>query len=427
MTELNFSLHKGQMEVFNDPHRFKIVVAGRRWGKTRLSAISAIIEALKDTNEAGYDLKGKNVYYIAPTFDQAKRNIWEYLKEFGKDIITGVHENSGAITILNKCKIEVKGADRPDTLRGVGLRYVILDEYADMKPQVWETIIRPTLTDVKGKALFIGTPKGKNHFYELYLDALNNPDTYSTFQYKTTDNPTLPQDEVEVARTSLSSDAFRQEFEANFENSGSGVLKEEWIKYDDKEPKNGYYFVTLDPAGFIEQNAAQSSKYKKLDEAAIAIVKVADDGTWWVKDIQSGRWGVRETALRYVKACKDVHAMNSGIERGALMNALMPYIEDTKRRTGVFPNTVALTHGGTKKAERIQWALQGRFEHGKIVLNKGEWNKKFVEQYLDFPNPKAHDDLIDALAYIEQIAVSSYLGESDIQDDYQPLDLISGY
>lgn len=425
MTELNFNLHSGQMDVYRDDHRFKIVVAGRRWGKTRLSAITAIIEALKDTNEFGYDLKGKNVYYIAPTFDQAKRNIWEYLKEFGKDVITGVHENSGSITILNKCKIEVKGADRPDTLRGVGLRYVILDEYADMKPQVWETIIRPTLTDVKGKALFIGTPKGKNHFYELYLDAVNQPEVYATFQFKTTENPTLPQDEVEVARTSLSSDAFRQEYEANFASSGGGALKEEWIKVDKTEPKEGSYFVTLDPAGFTE--ASNSSKYKKLDESAIAIVKVTDDGRWWVKDIQSGRWGVRETALRFIKACKDVHALNSGIEKGALMNAIMPYLEDTKRRIGVYPNMQALVHGNTKKTERIQWALQGRFEHGKITLNEGPWNKKFIEQYLDFPNPKAHDDLIDALAYIEQIAVSTYIDPNSYNNEYEPLDLISGY
>ena len=423
--DLNMSLHKGQLDVFNDPHRFKIVVAGRRWGKTRLSAVTALVEALKDTNEHGYDLKGKDVYYIAPTFEQGKRNIWGLLKDLGQPIITHVHENSGAITIMDKCKIEVKGADRPDTLRGVGLRYVILDEYADMKPQVWEQIIRPTLADVKGSALFIGTPKGKNHFYNLYQEALSNEEDFATFNFKTVDNPTLDPLETESARKNMSSEAFRQEFEATFASAGGGVFKEDWITIDSKEPDEGYYYVVLDPAGYGEVRQAITSKLKRLDQSAISIVKVHSNG-WWVKDIQVGRWTVRETALRFIKACHSVKSMKAGIEKGSLLNAIMPYIDDTKRRLNIYPHIEALTHGGKKKTERILWALQGRFEHGKITLNKGEWNNQFIDQYLDFPNAMAHDDMLDSLAYVDQIAVTPYYNDVTI-DTFEPLDPITGY
>jgi phage terminase large subunit-like protein len=424
MTELNFSLHKGQLEVYNDPARFKIVVAGRRWGKTRLSAVTALVEALKDTNEYGYNLKGKNVYYIAPTFDQAKRNIWDLLKDMGKDIITNVHENNGTLTILDKCKIEVKGADRPDTLRGVGLRYVILDEYADMKPQVWEQIIAPTLTDVKGKALFIGTPKGKNHFYELYLEAELADKDWSAFTYTTATNPTLPVDEVEGAKQRLSSEAYRQEYEANFSATGSGVFKESWVKFDSKEPADGNYFVTMDPAGFADE--ALSSKYKRLDETAIAVVKVTPEGTWWVKEIKHGRWGIKETAERFVQTCAQVYSTNAGIEKGALLNSILPYIEETKRRLNLYPHIEALRHNNQNKAQRITWALQGRAEHGKLILNPGPWNAPFLEQFVDFPNPKAKDDMLDALSYVDQIAITAYL-DTVVTDNFEPLDDIAGY
>ena len=164
---LDFSLHPGQLKVYQSDKRFNLVVAGRRWGKSRLACVKLLIEGLKTTNEFGFSLEGKVVYYIAPTFDQAKRIMWDLIKQLGNDVIDQSYENTATIRLINGRKIELKGADRPDTLRGVGLSYVVLDEYADMKPEVWEMIVSPALSDVKGSALFIGTPKGKNHFYEL--------------------------------------------------------------------------------------------------------------------------------------------------------------------------------------------------------------------------------------------------------------------
>jgi len=135
MADLKVKLHPKQLEVFNDNHRFKIVAAGRRFGKSRLAAWMLIIEALKS--------KDKDVFYVAPTFQQAKDIMWALLKDIGHEVIKAAHENTAVLTLINGRKIYLKGSDRPDTLRGVGLAYVVLDEYADMKPQVFEQIIRP--------------------------------------------------------------------------------------------------------------------------------------------------------------------------------------------------------------------------------------------------------------------------------------------
>ena len=217
MADIKVKLHPAQMEIFTSDARFKVVAAGRRFGKSRLAAWVLLIKALQSTS--------KDVFYIGPTFQQAKDIMWGMLKELGADVIKAAHENTAVLTLINDRKIYLKGSDRPDTLRGVGLEYVVLDEYASMKPEVWEMIIRPTLADVKGGALFIGTPAGKNHFYDLYIDAKEDED-WEAFSFNSTDNPYIPEDEIESARNTMSSMAFRQEFEASFETFSGGIFKE---------------------------------------------------------------------------------------------------------------------------------------------------------------------------------------------------------
>ena len=422
--ELNFNLHTAQMKIFNSSARFRVVAAGRRFGKSYLSAVELLIAGLRETNEYGYNIKDKEVWYIAPTFQQAKDIMWSLLKSIGKDVIKRTIENTGTIHLINGRTIQLKGSDRPDTLRGVGISFVVMDEYAFMKPAVWEEIIRPTLADVKGAALFIGTPEGKNHFYDLYMSAGEYED-WETFSFGSVDNPLIDPLELMTARSTMSSAAFRQEFEASFEAAGGGIFQEEWIKIDKNEPKEGYYYISVDPAGYEGVDKAVKSKLKRLDETAISIVKVHQGG-WWVKEIDSGRWDVQETALRILKHTKAVEAVCVGIEKGALMNALMPYLTDTARRLGIYPRIEPTTHGGQKKSARITWALQGRMEHGRIVLNEGPWTKKFISQLLDFPNPMSHDDLLDSLAYIDQVAKVNYSTLSEF-DDWEPLDDIAGF
>jgi len=418
---LDVKLHPAQLEIFNSPARFKVVAAGRRFGKSRLAAWILIIKALQSTS--------KDVWYIGPTFQQSKEIMWGMLKELlmGTDLIEQTHENTATITLTNGRKISLKGSDRPDTLRGVGLYYVVLDEYASMKPDVWEKIIRPTLADVKGEALFIGTPEGKNHFYKIWVEAgKEENEDWEQFQYNSTDNPILDPKEIQIARETMSTQAFRQEFEASFVSFTGGIFQNEWIKYDEEEPDEGNYVIAVDPAGFENVEKERGRKGSALDETAIAIVKI-DGDTWWVKDILHGRWNIKETASKILEAAIQNEATTVGIEAGSLKNAILPYLEDKMRSTGRWVVITDVTHGGKKKADRITWALQGRLEHSKIKFNKGEWNRDFEVQLLEFPTKGTHDDMIDALAYIDQVSIADFMGSIEYDDDWEPYDIVAGY
>ena len=418
MTSLQVKLHDKQREVFNDDHRFKIVAAGRRFGKSRLAAWMLLIEALKS--------ESKDVFYVAPTYQQAKDILWGLLKELGHEVIKSAHENTSVLTLVNNRKIYLKGADRPDTLRGVGLAFCVIDEYADIKPNVWEQILRPALADVQGGALFIGTPKGRNHFYELYQFAQTQKDPQWTgFHYTSYDNPLIPESEIEAARNTMSSFAFRQEFLASFEAASRDIFKEEWIKIDDEEPNDGRYFIAVDLAGFINVDKESSNKNKKLDETAIAVAKVHEGG-WWVADIKHGRWDIKQTCHEIMKAVVEYQPTAVGIEKGSLKNAALPYLMDLMRKHNHYFRIDDCTHGNQKKTDRIVWALQGRFEHGQVTLNHGEWNNEFIDQLVNFPNSQLHDDLIDALAYIDQIQIVEYFQDYE-EEEYEALDAVAGY
>ena len=416
MAELNIDLHPAQLEIFHSKKRFKIVAAGRRFGKSYLSAWLLLINAIQSPS--------KDVFYVGPTFQQSKDIMWAMLKELGKDLIAQAHENTAVLTLINGRKIYLKGSDRPDTLRGVGLAYVVLDEYASMKPQVWEQILRPTLADVQGGALFIGTPAGKNHFYDLYKDAFED-DEWDAFQYTSTDNPFILESEINAASKTMSSMSFRQEFEASFETNSGGIFKDEWFEVAE-EPKQGHYVIAVDPAGFEAIEKERNLKRSRLDETAIAIVKI-DRDKWWVKDILHGRWNVKETAKKILSSAMKVESATVGIETGSLRNAILPYLEDEMRIAGKWVTIIELRHGGKKKTERITWALQGRMEHGQITFNKGREWKDFLGQLNDFPNHLAHDDLLDALAYIDQVSVADFAHSVELAEDWEALDDVAGY
>lgn len=417
MSELKIELLPWQQKVWNDKTRFKVVAAGRRTGKSRLAAYLLIVNALQAN-------KG-HVFYVAPTQGQARDIMWQTLLEVGHPVISGSHINNLQIKLVNGATISLKGADRPETMRGVSLKFLVMDEYADMKPEVWEQILRPALADQKGDALFIGTPMGRNHFYDLYQHACKGEDpTFMGWHFTSYDNPILDPNEIEAAKKSMSSFAFRQEFMASFEAQGGNLFKDEWIKFDEEEPKDGDYYIACDLAGFADES--KSSKSKKLDDSSFAIVKTNEQG-WWVKDIVHGRWTVEETANKLFRLVKKYEPMAVGIERGIAKQAVMPYLTDIMRKNQTFFRVEELTHGNKKKSDRIVWALQGRFEHGQIVLNKGDWNATFLDQLFQFPNSMVHDDLIDSLSYIEQLSKQAYVSDWEEEEEYEPVDSWSGY
>lgn len=437
---MKFDLHESQLEIFEDPARFKVVAAGRRFGKSHLAAVKLIINALQDTNPAGYNVQDKEVYYIAPTFEQGKKIMWPKLKEMAKyktdgGVIESTVENIGLLTLINGRRISIRGADRPDTLRGVGLSDVVLDEYAFMKPDVWSMIIRPALADVEGTALFIGTPDGKNHFYDLWNYANTHQDQgWKAWQFESLKNPVLNPDEIYSAITSsnMSVAAARQEFGASFNSGGGLILREECWKFS-PEPEEGDYYIAIDLAGFTTEGSMRKGALSVRDDHSIAIVKVGTYG-WWVREIISGKWDTRETALRIIKAYMDVRPMKLGIEKGSLRNAVMPYLEDMQRQYNRFFPVWDLESTSKKaggKEDRIRWGLEGRLEKGRIYLNDKEdagnlWQRKLIEQANDFPSPLSHDDLLDSLSYIDQLADVAYSYDFGGVDTLEIFDSLMG-
>jgi predicted phage terminase large subunit-like protein len=168
-----------------------------------------------------------------------------------------------------------------------------------------------------------------------------------------------------------------------------------------------------------------SNKNKKLDETAIAVVKVHEGG-WWVADIKHGRWDIKQTCQEIMKAVVDYQPTAVGIEKGSLKNAALPYLMDLMRKHNHYFRIDDCTHGNQKKTDRIVWALQGRFEHGQVTLNHGDWNNEFIDQLVNFPNSQLHDDLIDALAYIDQIQIVDYF-QDYVEDEYEVIDAVAGY
>ena len=416
MTNLNIELLDWQKQVWADDTRFKIVAAGRRTGKSRLAAWMLIVNALQAD-------KGQ-VFYVAPTQGQARDIMWQTLLDLAHPVVVSAHINNLQIKLVNGATISLKGADRPETMRGVSLKFLVMDEYADMKPEVFEQILRPALADQKGGALFIGTPMGRNHFYEMYKYAeLEDDESYQSWHFTSYDNELLDPDEIDLAKKSMSSYAFRQEFMASFEARGSEMFKEEWVKFGDK-PDVGDYYISIDLAGF-EDVSKKRSKNSKLDESAIAVVKVNEDG-WFLENIIYGRWDLAETARKIFQAVRDYRPISVGIERGISKQAVMSPLMDMMKQNGRFFVVEELTHGNRKKTDRIMWALQGRFENGQITLGKGEWNTRFMDQLFQFPDVLTHDDLIDAFAYTDQLAKVAYSYDFEI-DDLEILDVVTGY
>ena len=416
--DFDIDLLPWQKKVWNSKARFKVVAAGRRTGKSRLAAYMLLVKGLQTTEG--------EIFYVAPTQGQARDILWNLLMELGSSVIESHHINNMQIRLVNGTQISLKGSDRPETLRGNKVAFVAIDEYADMRESVWELVLRPALTDLAptSSALFIGTPTGRNHFYELYKKAMDYED-YEAFHFTSYDNNLLDKKEINAAKKSMSSFGFRQEYMASFEARGSEMFKEDWVRFETKEPTTGDYYISIDLAGFAEVGQSRRRKKTNLDSSAIAIVKVNADG-WWVKDIISGRWDLNETAMKIFQAVRDYQPLAVGIERGIAKQAVMSPLSDLMRQHAVYFRIEELTHGNKNKTDRIMWALQGRFENGMIRLNRGAWNDKFLDELYQFPDALTHDDCVDALSYCDQMANIVYVDEY-IEDNYEPYDVVAGY
>jgi phage terminase large subunit-like protein len=406
--KLKISLHPAQRRIWNSPKRFWFVRAGRRFGKTDLAANKICVEALtlNAKEQEAFDETAEPpsgiVMYVAPTFQQAKDLMWKPLRSRLEPLGAKFWENTGRIECPNGRVIMLKGSDNEDSLRGNKIKYVVVDEYKDMKPDVFEVILRPALADLEGGALIIGTPNGKDHFYRLGQRASKSKN-WECFHFTTYDNPFIPVTEIEEAKSEISKYFFRQEFLAEYAVTESDLFKKEDLKVDNQEPKEGEFIVTVDLAGFTDFSNQIKRANPNLDNTAICSTKTHGPN-WWVKTIDAGRWTVAETAKRIVAAAKSSGAKVIGIEKGVLFQAIFSRLETEMQTQNHYARVVDLTHGNKEKTQRILWALQGKIEHGKIRFNQGAYFDSFVDELMNFPNPSTHDDMIDSLALVDQIA-----------------------
>jgi len=207
---VNWTLNPLRREILLDPHRFKVVVAGRRFGKTYLALMWLCLGNI-EANERRW--------FIAPTYRQGKMIAFPVLRQIFRGRAK-INESELKVTLPNGAEICIKGADNEDSLRGAGLNRVVLDEYAMFKSHVWQEIVLPMLATTQGDAMFIGTPDGYNSLYDLYLKGQSDPE-WMSWQYTTIEGGFVADDEIDRLKSNMDGRLYRQEMEASFETTGN--------------------------------------------------------------------------------------------------------------------------------------------------------------------------------------------------------------
>lgn len=257
------SLTQAQRVIALDTHRFRVVCCGRRFGKTTLAILEIIGKAS--------GLKDGHVCYIAPTYQQARDIAWNELKKFAQPVISSTNEARLEIQIKNKhgnsSTIWLRGWESIETLRGQRFDFIVIDEIAMMRNWLtnWQEVLRPTLTDSQGECLFISTPKGFNHFYDLYNLESTDSD-FKSFHFTSFDNPHIQKEELEKARKELTENRFHQEYLADFRKTEGLVYKE----FD----RNKHLFNELPKHNYIETLVGIDWGYTN----PAAVIKILKDG-----------------------------------------------------------------------------------------------------------------------------------------------------
>jgi hypothetical protein len=205
-----------QADIALDTRRFRVAVCGRRFGKTHL-AMREIARFARQPDSL--------VLYCAPSYRMAKNIMWKKLKKqlLSLNWTKKINESELTIELINGSTIQLRGTENYDALRGTGNTFLVLDEVADMDPEVWYEVLRPTLSDTQGHALFLGTPKGMNWLKDLYDMAKIDPENWASYQYTTLQGGNVPEEEVQAAKRDLDEKTFRQEYMATFEQY-SGLI-----------------------------------------------------------------------------------------------------------------------------------------------------------------------------------------------------------
>lgn len=393
---MELQLHKTQKPVAIDPHRFRVLCCGRRWGKTTLA-----IDQIK--GRASID--NSRIAYIAPTYQQARDIAWEQLKRECSQASETINESRLEIKLVNGSLIILRGWESIETLRGQKFDLVVIDEVAMMRNfwLQWQEVIRPTLTDTKGEGIFISTPKGFNHFYDLYNMESKDTD-FKSFHFTTADNPHIPKEEIEKAKKELPEDRFAQEYEADFRKTEGLVYKE----FDrnrhtfDRMPDTLQFVKTFGGHDFGTTNPCASITVKKDRNA---IYWVTDE--FYKKGLTDAQQADYIAALRWDECYPDPESASGIIE---LKNRGVNVREVVKNRDSIRNGINAVREMLNTNRLRIHKSCQNliwEFETYSYPEKRPDSNEN--------ENPiKENDHALDALRY----AIS--MDNALTQEQYHP-------
>ena len=372
-------LHQSQIEVQTNPARFKVVCAGRRWGKGVLGIGEAVRRAAA----------GQHCWWIAPSFASAAFQAgWRVLEFYAANIPGAqLHLQRRTLDMPGGGWVQFKTAEEADSLRGESIDFAVIDEAAHIRDlqNIWELCLRPCLLDRKGEAWFISTPAGHNFFHNLFQRAKNVDPGWASFQFPSTANPYLDAQELQEIGRDMPVLVKRQEIDAEFVQLAGALFKRDQVRILETEPAGVRWVRSWDLA-FTTKTTS--------DYTAGLRVGIMEDGTVVIADVVRGRWewpqAVRTVATT---ATADGVTVQQGVEVvGAQVGAIQTLLSDTMLAGLTFiPLPV--------HADKITRALPviARCEQGKLAIVRGSWNKEFLDELASFPESK-HDDQVDALS-----------------------------
>lgn len=293
MNNTTFTLHDAQKAIAIDPHRFRVVCAGRRFGKTQL-----VIDQMK----ARAAIPNSRIAYIATTYQQARDICWMQLKGECEQASKTINESRLEIILVNDSSIVLRGWENIETLRGQKFDLVVIDEIASMRNfwEMWQEVIRPTLTDSRGEGIFISTPAGFNHFYDLFNLEAKDTD-YKSFHFTTYDNPHIDPTEVDKAKQELTEDRFAQEYLADFRKTEGLVYKEFDRKRHVVKGEDEDWYKSI---GQTRVRLYGGVDFGFVHPAVVLTVEELSDGVFYVKDEWSHSGKTNEEIAEYTATQK---------------------------------------------------------------------------------------------------------------------------
>ena len=368
-------LHPAQHEVATDPHRFKVLTCGRRWGKT----LMCIEIALKKAMEGGH------VWWVAPTYAVAGI-AWRETKSMLKQmpIPYEIHEADRQVNFtIGGGFIGYKSAERPENLRGESLDFCVFDEADFVSETTWVDSIRPALSDRKGGAIFISTPFVEGSwFHKLWLRGQTSKDPeLKSWRFTSYTNPFLDKREIDVAKDTMASSSFKREFLAEWVGTVGARIQRDWIKYYDTLPER------LDIGMGVDLAISQKTE---ADYTAACVLGRDRKGTIYVLAVERAKIGFGETQS-FVKRIADKYKPATiAIESVAYQQALVEQLQATTKLNikGIKSTKDKITHFGP---------LEGRIEHGQVLLSR-DLPEYFEDELLHFPIEGWHDDTVDAFS-----------------------------